>query len=170
LKPLPLVPLIALVTLALDQLTKWLVATQLELGESVYPIPALSRLFSLTYVTNTGAAFGLLKEASVVFAFVAILVITIIVLYVRRVPADQHLVRVALGLQLGGALGNLIDRLRLGHVVDFIDLKFWPVFNVADSAIVIGVVLLAIAFWRQEQAAARPAEPNPSSSSGQFPP
>ena len=168
-KQLPLVPLVALATLALDQFTKWLVVTNLELGESVYPLPALSRLFSLTYVTNTGAAFGLLKEAGVVFVFVAILVITIIVLYVRRVPADQQLVRVALGLQLGGALGNLIDRLRLGHVVDFIDLKFWPVFNVADSAIVIGVALLAIAFWRQERAAARPPEPNPSSSSGQFP-
>ncbi len=159
----------ALATLALDQFTKWLVVTSLELGESVYPLPALPRLFSLTYVTNTGAAFGLLKEAGMVFVFVAILVITIIVLYVRRVPADQQLVRVALGLQLGGALGNLIDRLRLGYVVDFIDLKFWPVFNVADSAIVIGVALLAIAFWRQERAAARPAEPNPSSSGGQFP-
>lgn len=167
-KRLPLVLLTALATLALDQFTKWSVATNLELGESVYPLAALSRLFSITYVTNTGAAFGLLKEAGVVFVFVAILVITVIVLYVRRVPADQQLVRVALGLQLGGALGNLIDRLRLGHVVDFIDLQFWPVFNVADSAIVIGVALLAIAFWRQERAA-RPPEPNPSSSSGQFP-
>lgn len=157
----------ALATLALDQFTKWLVVTSLALGESIYPLPALSRLFSLTYVTNTGAAFGLLKEAGVVFVFVAIVVITIIVLYMRRVPADQQLVRVALGLQLGGALGNLIDRLRLGHVVDFIDLKFWPVFNVADSAIVIGVALLAIAFWRQERAAAR--SPEPSSGSGQFP-
>lgn len=157
----------ALATLALDQFTKWLVVTSLALGESIYPLPALSRLFSLTYVTNTGAAFGLLKEAGMVFVFVAIVVITIIVLYMRRVPADQQLVRVALGLQLGGALGNLIDRLRLGHVVDFIDLKFWPVFNVADSAIVIGVALLAIAFWRQERAAAR--SPEPSSGSGQFP-
>ncbi|HET7088313.1 MAG TPA: signal peptidase II [Anaerolineae bacterium] len=166
-KRLPLVPLVALATLALDQFTKWLVVTSLALGESIYPLPALSRLFSLTYVTNTGAAFGLLKEAGMVFVFVAIVVITIIVLYMRRVPADQQLVRVALGLQLGGALGNLIDRLRLGHVVDFIDLKFWPVFNVADSAIVIGVALLAIAFWRQERAAAR--SPEPSSGSGQFP-
>lgn len=168
-KRLPLVPLVALATLALDQFTKWLVMTSLALGESVYPLPALSPLFGLTYVTNTGAAFGLLKEAGVVFVFVAIVVITIIVLYMRRVPADQQLVRVALGLQLGGALGNLIDRLRLGHVVDFIDLKFWPVFNIADSAIVIGVALLIIAFWRQERAAARSPEPDPSSGSGQFP-
>ena len=162
-------PLVALAVLALDQLAKWLVATNLELGESVAPLAALSRLFSITYVTNTGAAFGLLREGSTLFVFVAIVVSAIIVLYVRKLPADQQLVRVALGLQLGGALGNLIDRLRLGHVVDFIDVKFWPVFNVADSAIVIGVALLAIAFWRQERAAARPPEPTPSSGSGQLP-
>ena len=159
----------ALVTLAADQLTKWLVTANLELGASFYPIPALSRFFSITYVTNTGAAFGLLREAGMLFAFVAVVVIAIIVLYVRKVPADQRLVRVALGLQLAGALGNLVDRLRLGYVVDFIDLKFWPIFNVADSAIVVGVILLAFAFWRQERTAARSPEPNPSPGSGQLP-
>jgi len=168
-KRLPLVPLLALAALAADQLAKSLVAANLELGASFSPIPALSRFFSITYVTNTGAAFGLLREAGLFFVFVAVAVSAIILLYVRKLPADQQLVRAALGLQLGGALGNMVDRLRLGYVVDFIDVKFWPIFNIADSAIVIGVVLLTLAFWRQERSAARSPKPNPSAGSEQLP-
>ncbi len=163
-KRIPLVPLLAIVILALDQLTKWLVVSNLELDQSVYPIPALSGLFGFTYVSNTGVAFGLFKEAGTVFVFVAVLVITFIVTYLRNLPKDQRLVRVALGLQLGGAFGNLIDRLRLGFVVDFIDFKFAPVFNIADLALVSGAVLLAIALWREGRPA--PELPEPESSHG----
>lgn len=161
-KRIPLVPLLAIVVLALDQLTKWLVVSNLELDQSVYPIPALSGLFGFTYVSNTGVAFGLFKEAGTVFVFVAVVVITVIVTYLRNLPRDQRLLRVALGLQLGGAFGNLIDRLRLGYVVDFIDFKFAPVFNVADFAIVSGAVLLMIAMWREDRPASEQPEPDPA--------
>ena len=171
LKRLPIVPLLAIATLALDQFTKWLVVSNLVPDQPVYPIPALSGLFGFTYVTNTGVAFGLFKEAGTFFIFIAVIVITVIVYYLRRLPKDQGLVRLALGLQLGGAFGNLLDRLRLGYVVDFIDFKFWPIFNVADSAIVIGVVLLAISMWRENRstATAQPQEPDPSSGGEQLP-
>jgi len=171
LKQVPVVPVLAIITYALDQLTKWLVSGALPVNESIYPIPALSGLFAITHVTNSGVAFGLFKEAGTFFIFVAVIVISVIVLYLRNLPKDQWLVRLALGLQLGGAFGNLTDRLRLGYVVDFIDFKFWPVFNVADSAIVIGVALLAVAMWHEGRAAPvpEPQKPDPSSGGEQFP-
>ena len=161
---IPLVPLLAIATLALDQLTKWWIASSLEIGQSIAPIPALSSLFAITHVTNTGVAFGLFKEAGTFFIFVAVVVITVIVSYLRKLPQDQRLVRFALGMQLGGAFGNLVDRLRLGYVVDFIDFKFWPVFNLADSAIVIGAVLLGLAMWREGRSAPPSQEPQTSGS------
>jgi len=169
LKRAPLVPLLAVITLALDQFTKWLVASNLAVNQSVDPIPALFGVLAITHVTNTGVAFGLFKEAGTFFIFVAVVVITVIVVYLRQLPQDQWLVRLALGLQLGGAFGNLVDRLRLGYVVDFIDLKIWPVFNVADSAIVVGVALLAVSMWRESRPATRPPEAEPSSGGEQFP-
>ena len=101
-------------------------------------------MLAITYVTNSGVAFGLFKEAGTFFIFLAGIVIAAILYSLRRLPAQQRLVRIALGLALGGAVGNLIDRLRLGYVIDFIDFRFWPVFNVADSAIVAGVLNGAI--------------------------
>lgn len=168
-KRFPLVPLLAIATLALDQFTKWLVASNLEVNQSIAPIPALSGVLAITHVTNTGVAFGLFKEAGPFFIFVAVVVITVIVLFLRQLPQEQWLVRLALGLQLGGAFGNLVDRVRLGYVVDFIDFKIWPVFNIADSAIVIGVALLTISMWRESRPAPRPQDAEPSSGGEQFP-
>jgi len=102
----------------------------------------LRDLVSLTYVTNTGAAFGLLPDHGLFFIAIAAIVVIAILVYHRHLP-DKALVKASLGLQLGGALGNLTDRLRYGYVIDFIDFKVWPVFNLADSAIVIGVAVLA---------------------------
>jgi signal peptidase II len=96
----------------------------------------------LDYTLNTGAAFGILRTRGILFALVAIVVSVGIVVYYRAVAASPVLVRTALALVLGGAIGNLVDRIRLGYVVDFVDLRWWPVFNVADSSIVIGVCLL----------------------------
>ncbi len=162
-KRVPIVPLLAIATCVLDQFTKWLVVSTLRPGESAQPISFLSGLFTFTHVTNTGIAFGLLKQAGTIFVFVAVVVITAIVMYLRSLPREQWLVRVALGLQLGGAFGNLIDRLRLGYVIDFIDFRFWPVFNLADSAIVVGVTLLVLVMWRESRAVPKPPQPNPSS-------
>jgi signal peptidase II len=141
---------IATLTLIADRVSKTIIADKLALNQPWHPpIPFLRSVFSLTYTTNTGAAFGLFPEQGALFIIIAFVVIAAIIFYYRHLPDGHNLARVALGLQLGGALGNLIDRLRQGYVVDFIDLNFWPlqnwpVFNLADSAIVVGVGLLAL--------------------------
>lgn len=140
----------------LDQATKTLVVRNLALGESWAPFPALASIFTFTHTTNTGAAFGLLPDASWLFVIIAVVVISAIVFYYDHLPTDHVMVRVALGLMLGGALGNLTDRLTRGSVVDFLDFKVWPVFNVADSSIFIGVAILAF-FLMQDDRAARQA-------------
>jgi signal peptidase II len=143
-------PVAAALILIVDQVSKYLVSSSLELYESWAPIPAVARWFDFRYVTNTGAAFGLFQNGGLFFVIVSIVVSLIILFYSRDLPDGQWLVRLSLGLQLGGAAGNLIDRLRLGHVVDFIDVHFWPVFNVADSAIVCGVILLVLLLLRDD--------------------
>lgn len=140
-----LLPLIAVCVVAVDQLTKRAVVANLPPGQSWAPLPVLDKWFSFTMVTNRGAAFGLFPGLGSVFMVVAIVVAVIITVYYWHMPAGHSLVKVSLGLQLGGALGNLIDRLRFGYVIDFIDFKVWPVFNLADISIVVGVALLAYA-------------------------
>jgi signal peptidase II len=146
-------PLVTVLTLIIDQATKYLVASNLGLYESWAPIPAWSGWLEIHYVTNTGAAFGLFQNGGLFFVIVAVVVSAIILFYYRYLPSGQWLIRLSLGLQLGGALGNLIDRVHLGHVVDFIDVHFWPVFNAADSAIVCGVILLAFLLLREDREA-----------------
>ena len=143
-----LLPAVAVLTLVVDRISKWAVMDSLKLGESWNPVAALERWVSLTYVTNTGAAFGLFPDHGVIFMVIAVVVIVAIIFYYRYLPGDQWLVQASLGLQLGGALGNLVDRLRYGHVIDFIDFKVWPVFNVADSSVFVGVVILAFYLLR----------------------
>lgn len=139
----------AIVVLAADQLSKSWVQQNLLPGMPWNPAPWLRPILSLTLVTNKGASFGLFPELSWFYTLVAITVIAVILLFYRRFPTDHWLVALSLGLQLGGAFGNLVDRLWRGQVVDFIDLNFWPlqewpVFNVADSSIVVGVCILAV--------------------------
>ncbi len=132
---------LALGVIAVDQVTKALVIHSLSHGRV---INLFGGLVLLDYTVNSGAAFGILRARGLLFILVAVLVSGFIVVSYRRVVTSPLPTRIALGLILGGAIGNLIDRLRLGHVVDFIDLGWWPVFNLADSSIVIGVVLLAL--------------------------
>ncbi len=125
-------------------------------GQSWDIAPWLAPIFRITHVTNTGAAFGLFPKWGDFFILIAAIVIVAIILYYHHLPRGQWLMRVALGLQLGGATGNLIDRLRRGFVVDFIDLNFWPlhnwpVFNLADASIVTGVTLLALMMLWEER-------------------
>ena len=143
-----LLPAVAGLTLVVDRISKWVVMDSLKPGESWNPVAALERWVSLTYVTNTGAAFGLFPDHGVIFMVIAVVVIAAIIFYYRHLPGEQWLIQISLGLQLGGALGNLVDRLRYGHVIDFIDFKVWPVFNVADSSIFVGVVILAFYLLR----------------------
>jgi signal peptidase II len=138
--------LISLAIVAVDQLTKWLVMQRLMLGESHPVIPSF---LYLTYVHNRGAAFSLFQGQQTFFIVLAAAVIVWTVWELARSRGAASL-RWAWGLVLGGAAGNLIDRLRFGHVIDFIDLRVWPVFNVADSAITIGVAWLILQSIRRK--------------------
>jgi signal peptidase II len=147
---LALVSIVALVLLV-DQASKAYVAAHLPLHDSWAPVKALEDIFRFTHVRNTGAAFGLFPQGGFLFLGIAVIVSVIILYYYRQVPADAWLVRLALGLQLGGALGNALDRMRLGYVVDFFDVSYWPVFNVADSCVVLGVGTLVLVMLREER-------------------
>ncbi len=139
----------AIVILAADQISKHLVRTSLVPGVPYDPIPWLRPILSLTYITNTGVSFGLFPQLGSLGALVNVAVVAVLLFSYRRLPVDNWLIPLSLGLQVGGALGNLVDRLLWsGHVTDFIDLNFWPmhewpVFNIADSSAVVGVVILA---------------------------
>ncbi|MEX0763339.1 MAG: signal peptidase II [Dehalococcoidia bacterium] len=131
------------VIFAFDQLTKWAVIENLAYGESV---PA-DGFFRFTHVWNTGTAFGLFQGQGDILAVVSLLAVVLLVFVYRSAGQESNMVRVAFGLQLGGAFGNLFDRFRLGHVTDFINVGPWPVFNIADSAIVIGIGVMVFYFW-----------------------
>jgi signal peptidase II len=146
---------VALLAILADQVSKAYVVAHLALNNSWMPLDVIEPLFRFTHVHNTGVAFGMFQGGGVAFMVIPIIVSAVIVFYYRELPAQAWLVRLALGLQMGGALGNLIDRLRQGYVVDFFNVEYWPVFNVADSCIVIGVVLLAFEILREEWQLAR---------------
>lgn len=151
--------LVAAAVILLDQFSKRIVETALSLYEIWAPVPALEAFFRFTHVPNTGAAFGLFPASSVFFAVMAVVVALALIYYNFVLPAGHRVLRVALGMQLGGAIGNLLDRIRLGHVTDFLDFGPWPVFNVADTAIVAGAALLAWIMWqdvKRERATAKP--------------
>lgn len=149
-------PATVVLVLLVDQVSKFLVTARLWEGQSWDIAPWLAPIFRITYVTNTGVAFGLFPGGGDFFIVVAAIVVVAILVYYRHLPDGQWSVRMALGLQLGGATGNLVDRLRQGFVVDFIDFNFWPlhnwpVFNLADSSIVAGVTLLALLMIWEER-------------------
>lgn len=151
--------LLALGWLALDQWTKWLVMEEMALGES---IPIIEGIFHLTYVTNPGAAFGIMAYKTTFFIVMTLAVIAGIAFYYTRISNDRLLLKTGLALQLSGAVGNLIDRLRFGHVVDFFDFRIWPVFNVADVGISIGVGILLLEIFRTELKPGQGEEENPA--------
>ena len=140
----------------LDQISKQFIKTFLSYGES-WPGDGV---FRLTHVTNSGAAFGFFTNATPVLVVASIIAIGFLIYFYRTHTAPRPILRLAIGLQMGGALGNLTDRLYAGAVVDFIDLAWWPVFNVADSSIVVGMFILVsiLLFSEQPSTAAQEAE------------
>jgi signal peptidase II len=132
--------LIAAFIILLDQFTKWLIRQELARGDSWADIG----VFKVVHITNTGAAFGILQNAGP-----SVIGMAAIFIYLFNPGFAHPLMRVGLALMLGGAIGNLIDRVRSGEVVDFLKVTRWPAFNVADSAITIGVLLLLWTMLRE---------------------
>ena len=130
---------IAFMVLVLDGLTKFIAVRSMLPGQS---IRILGGIFHFTLIFNKGAAFGLFTDQRIVFIPLSIIVITAIILHEIRKKGKRRYVSFALGLILGGAIGNLIDRVRFGYVIDFLDFRIWPVFNIADSCVTVGAILL----------------------------
>lgn len=139
------------IVIVIDQVTKALVRSKLEIGEVWSPWEWLAPYARIVHWKNTGAAFGMLQNFGNVFMVLAILVAIAILYYFPLVPREDWPLRVAMALQFGGAVGNLIDRLTIGWVTDFVSLGSFPVFNVADASISIGVTVLLIGVWLIER-------------------
>ena len=154
-KPWPLFSAITIIGLVVDQITKIYIDRSMRLFES---IPVVENFFNLTYVRNKGAAFSFLANASwrlPFFICVSVIAALVILVAFRKLRDDQRLAQLSLAMIFSGAVGNLIDRLRLGEVIDFLDAHWygyhWPAFNVADSLICVGVFLLAIDMLREDK-------------------
>ena len=146
--------LIAAAIVVLDQWTKGLVRANIPSGASWLPESWqwLSPYARIVHWYNTGAAFGMFKDASMILTVLAFIVIGAILFYYPQVESDDWSLRLALSMQLGGAIGNLIDRLTIGHVTDFISVGNFPVFNVADASISVGAAVLFLGVWLKERA------------------
>lgn len=137
--------IIVILVLCLDQLTKHLILSRITVGQS---LPIIENIFHLTLVKNSGIAFGLFPQGTNIFIIFSFLVIFLILIILWKKKELKILPRIALALILAGAIGNLIDRLRWGYVIDFLDFRIWPVFNLADTSITIGVILLSVYLFR----------------------
>ena len=146
--------------LFLDQISKLIIKKTLVLGES-WPAEGLLRI---TYGTNTGTAFGLFRDQTIFLIIASFIAIGFLVYFYRTHAQPRPLLRFAIGLQLGGALGNLLDRIVSRSVVDFIDVGWWPIFNLADSSIVVGMVILVavLVLFERDSGPKKGMEPSPS--------
>jgi len=156
---------VASIVVVLDQWTKWLVRENIEFGAQWLPawLSWLSPYARIVHWYNSGAAFGLFQNGNLIFTILAFIVIGAILYYYPFVQNEDWTLKLAMGLQLAGAAGNLVDRLMMGKVTDFISIGTFPVFNVADSSITIGVIVLLLGVWIKERKEKRKA-------AGQLPP
>jgi signal peptidase II len=152
---------VALASIGADQLTKRIVASQLALNESAGVIGP----FSIHHVQNSGIAFGLFSSATSLVIVLTAFAVGWMLWFFARSGSRHPILPVALGLVIGGSLSNLVDRIRLGHVTDFLDFKFWPAFNLADSFIVVGVGVLLLALVLVDREPRRRRVPRDASSS-----
>jgi len=142
---------IAGIIIVVDQITKAIVRANIPFGGQWMPLPWLAPYFRFVHWENTGAAFGMFQGGGWIFRILAAIVAVFIIIYFPQIPKEEKLMRVAIAMQLGGAIGNLIDRLVFGPVTDFISVGRFPVFNIADSSITVGVGLLLLALWLAER-------------------
>lgn len=130
---------LGIIIFVIDQLAKGYITASMHLGQS---IPVVKDYFYITYVVNPGAAFGIFEHQRLFFIIVALLFVAAIVFFRKKILKENTLFQWGVGLLMGGAIGNLYDRLQNGLVIDFFDFRFWPVFNIADVAICIGAALI----------------------------
>lgn len=142
---------IACIVVISDQVSKALVRANIPFGGRWMPLEWLEPYFRFVHWENTGAAFGFFQNGGLFFTIMAVIVSIVIVIYYPQIPREKKLMRVAMAMQLGGTLGNLIDRLVFGPVTDFISVGNFAVFNIADSNITVGVGLLILALWLDER-------------------
>jgi signal peptidase II len=156
--------------IALDQWTKWLVRENIEFGGMWLPegLAWLNPYARIVHWYNSGAAFGMFQNGNLVFTILAFIVIGAIIYYYPQVEANDWTLKLAMGLQLAGAAGNFIDRLMMGKVTDFISVGTFPVFNVADASISIGVVVLLLGVWVKERSEKKKAVEQSSVDNGQL--
>jgi len=146
---------VAVTAVAADQATKQIVASQLRLGEEVHVVGP----FTLHHVQNSGIAFGLFSHSTPVVTVLTAIAVAWMVWFFARAGSRHPVLPTALGLLIGGSLSNLADRIRLGHVTDFLDVKYWPAFNLADSFICVGVAILLLTLVRADREPRRARRP-----------
>lgn len=137
---------IGILVFIIDQLVKHLVVSTMHLGQS---LPVIKGIFHITYVLNPGAAFGMLEHQRWFFIVVALAAVLLGAAFYKKLQQESFLMRSGAGLLLGGAVGNLADRIQSGLVVDFLDFRIWPVFNIADIAICAGAGILIFDIWQR---------------------
>jgi signal peptidase II len=142
--------LVAAMVFVVDQWTKASISAYVD-AHGGTPFEVLGGKVLIDLVHNTGAAFGLFPNQTILFVVVAVVIVTALIVSYRRLARGPIWLRIGLGLVLGGALGNLSDRVRLGYVIDFVDVRWWPVFNLADSCIVAGVLILILTLTVQAE-------------------
>src|SRR2546421_3128671 len=143
---------VALASVGADQLTKAIVSSQLDLNDSVHVVGPLS----IRHVQNSGIAFGLFASATSFVILLTAVAVAWMLYFFARSGARHPVLPVALGLVIGGSVSNLLDRVRLGHVTDFLDFRYWPAFNLADTFIVVGVAALLLALVVSDRESTRP--------------
>lgn len=144
--------LVASIIIGIDQYTKYLVRSNIEMWTGVWaPWDWIIPYARIIHIPNTGVAFGMFQDKSWLFTILASIIAIVIIIYFPQVPESDWSLRLAMGLQFSGAVGNLIDRITIGHVTDFISIGNFAVFNVADSSITVGVIVLIIGVWIQER-------------------
>lgn len=143
--------IVAIIIISLDQYTKNIIRENFELWTDVWaPWDWMLPYARIVHVPNTGVAFGMFQGSGNIFSIVNLIVVLIIIFYYPRVPESDWSLRLAMSLQLSGAIGNVIDRFTVGHVTDFISVGTFPVFNIADASITCGVIVLIIGVWVSE--------------------
>lgn len=141
---------VAVIVIAVDQISKYYIQSHLLPGTS---LPVIQNFFHITYVLNSGAAFGILENKTPFFILVAIALLIAVLYFYPKIPHKCFLLRLGIGLLTGGAIGNVIDRIHTGYVIDFFDFRIWPVFNIADIAIVsgVGMIIYSVACLSQTE-------------------